>query len=728
MMPHLPSITFVPVVPLLLLALAGVVLLAADVLPLRRAASVSPVRRILVAVFSAAAIATALLPLAGPVRESRERAPSEGAILIDASRSMATEDGASGRSRYASAVEIGRAIEDANPATRWRTLRFPPGTGAAAGDGGTDAPGGLTSPLGEAIARAEGAGAEDSPQAVILLSDGADTGGRDPVAAARDARARGATVFAVSLGSSTRSPPPRIARVEIAAPERVALGAVASVRVSADLEGLDGAPVEAELLEDGVRVGTVPLAVNELHAHREARFEVALKAEGLHALEARVRSGSREARASRRLRVVAMPIEVALIDAPARWEHRYFRRALEDSPRIHLTRVELWSLESEAPATSGLAALAAIASADVIVLGDLPRRALPPVVGAAIRERVDQSGAGLLVLGGRQGLAGVLDIGLAPVLPIEVPEDASPIARAFRPAETDAGRPFLGAALALDESAVHDALQHLPPFTTFVPLGAPRPGASVLLESPGRHALLVVGRFGLGRTGVLATDETWRWAFQPAGGRPSPQDAHRALVRELVLSLAARDAGLETPLAIGLARECFSPGDVIPLSVACASSAATTLSAELEDATGKPVASAATNRAGADAVPFALALPREVAGTELVLRAIARDARGAELARDERVVTLLAPERTDEVGEPSRPDLLARIADAGGGAAFAEDAVSRGDALRAIAKALEPARPDVRRTEPLTAGPGYVAVLALLLSATWGLRRGAGLR
>ena len=61
------------------------------------------------------------------------------------------------------------------------------------------------------------------------------------------------------------------------------------------------------------------------------------------------------------------------------------------------------------------------------------------------------------------------------------------------------------------------------------------PGTFVLLESPEKEPLLVIGEYGRGRTAALAIDSTYLW------WRAGKQDFHRRFWRQLVLWLLARE-------------------------------------------------------------------------------------------------------------------------------------------------------------------------------------------
>jgi hypothetical protein len=329
-------------------------------------------------------------------------------------------------------------------------------------------------------------------------------------------------------------------------------------------------------------------------------------------------------------------------------------------------------------------------------------------------------------------MGGALDLGLAPLLPTDVGEDGAAFPRSFRPEECEAGRDLLARALGVPAPEVRAALSRLPALGSFEPLGAPRPGALVLLEGPGRKPLLALGRYGLGRTAILATDETWRWAFTGESAHEGGQAAHAGLFRELVRAVAAPAAGLAGPIDVTLAHETVEPGEHVlaRVSVAPLTSAVRVIATEdAEDAetTAVSVPSVSSVAIPGGEVALSLPVPPGARG-ELVLHVTALDAAGKEIAREDRILRVRHSGREERVGEPANAALLARIADAGGGKAFAEEDVSRGDARRVLAAALEARRRLDRVQAPLATGPGHVLLLALLLSAAWGLRRGAGLR
>src|SRR5262249_29709935 len=160
---------------------------------------------------------------------------------------------------------------------------------------------------------------------------------------------------------------------------------------------------------------------------------VPLAREGTRRLAASVACGARRATAERPIVVLPGRLRVLLVDVPARHEHRFLRRALDETPRIDVEEVQLRATETQSaanagttPATTGLpplppsgggipraAPLAALARAQVVVLGEVPRGALPADFAAALARGIERDGKGLLFLAGRGPSGLPRELGLA---------------------------------------------------------------------------------------------------------------------------------------------------------------------------------------------------------------------------------------------------------------------------------------------------------------------------
>jgi hypothetical protein len=105
----------------------------------------------------------------------------------------------------------------------------------------------------------------------------------------------------------------------------------------------------------------------------------------------------------------------------------------------------------------------------------------------------------------------------------------------------------------------------MPGLTSINYLGATKPGAAVLAEKPdddfgGSEPVLIVQRYGKGRSAALATASTWRWQML----LDAEDQRHERFWRQFVRWLAASAPG---QVDLNLDADRFAPGDEIPLTV-----------------------------------------------------------------------------------------------------------------------------------------------------------------
>lgn len=110
---------------------------------------------------------------------------------------------------------------------------------------------------------------------------------------------------------------------------------------------------------------------------------------------------------------------------------------------------------------------------------------------------------------------------LEPLVPVVI-EPSGAVVRddavsGFRPVLTQAGALHPIFRLEADAEANAETIENLPPLYFSASSIGPKPGAEVLLAHPtrtseqGQMPIVVVGRYGAGRTFFQATDDTWRW-------------------------------------------------------------------------------------------------------------------------------------------------------------------------------------------------------------------------
>ena len=383
--------------------------------------------------------------------------------------------------------------------------------------------------------------------AVILVSDGRNNAGLDPVAVASNYGLRGIAVHTIGVGDP--EPPRNAWLVGPPGPKEALREEQVSFDVTLRAEGLAGERARIEL--HGSRDGGpfVPLAtandvlpapgestkVRVVHAFDEAgdwtlKFSLAPLTD---------ESQLDDNEDVRFLRVNDERIRVLFVDDKPRWEYRYVKNALK--------RVDP-SIEMQAVLFDASPRFEQEHSKDLRPLKDLPRTQQEMLeyhvilIGDVPPERIASTEEGrrdwmnLLVqfveFGGGAGfLFGdaamperYRNTVLQDLLPV-VLEDPSWLAnnkpprdKAFRARLENPLNPHEILLLQRDP-AFNRRLweQGLPGFYVYHPVQRAKPGATVLLRHPtdrnayGNRPIAVVSPFPRGTTFFLATDETWRW-------------------------------------------------------------------------------------------------------------------------------------------------------------------------------------------------------------------------
>ena len=113
--------------------------------------------------------------------------------------------------------------------------------------------------------------------------------------------------------------------------------------------------------------------------------------------------------------------------------------------------------------------------------------------------------------------------------------------REFSVLPTRAGSLHPVARLDPDPLANRDLYRNLPPLSAVNRLGPPKPGATVLLEGLGAleepEAVLLVQRFGRGRSASLTVQDLWVW--QMDASIALEDETHEVLSRRLLRWLAS---------------------------------------------------------------------------------------------------------------------------------------------------------------------------------------------
>jgi uncharacterized membrane protein len=533
-----------------------------------------------------AGVIACLVTALEPTVELRQvtRVPNRVAVLVDASRSMEVRppDGGPSRAERAAAIldraapdiaawqKAGHEVdlysfgESVSPATA-ASLREPPAADATR--------------IGEALGELRTRYAGRDLGAVLLISDGIDTGriGEGPLDAQSRAaiEALGAPIHAVGLGENS------LRDLSIAA---VLADGFAFVRTPVSIEavirqtGLPDRQVEVALERDGRPIATRGVVLRGDRSEEKIAFDWLPDHPGNFVFRISTPVLAGEALASNNsqsftLKVIRDRVRVLHLAGRPSWDERFVRAILRRDPNVDLVSFFILRTETdEQPGNRDDLSLIPfptfeifeeqLRSFDLVIFQNFNYApyGVEPFL-PSVRNYVEEGGA-LAMIGGDLSFAsgGYGLTALRDVLPVELPAtpptlegeaDTNLSTEAFRPRLSAEGRAHPITSLLLDPHENELRWGKLPPLEGLNRVPRAKPNATTLLTHPtlkgadGKPApVLVAGETGKGRSLALLTDSAWHWGFLAAGegddGRAFQrfwENAIRWLVRDPALML-----------------------------------------------------------------------------------------------------------------------------------------------------------------------------------------------
>lgn len=637
-------------------------------------------------------------------------------VLLDISRSMRLPGVAEGESRAdwmrQTLYAEGGLLQQLSARFRPRLYTFADGT-SRVWQAEQLAPDGPRTDLAEAVEHSA-ADLGGLPLAgVLVVSDGAHNGDRDPARSVQRLLDSGVRVHALSVVDEAQQRDLRID--DVVAPNQVQSGDVVSVRVDLSSQGY-------EQIETPVRLHSPsgPAAHETAFLTGQTRRSVHLSfvagAPGLQRYEVEVPPREDEIVHHNNQRPFVVDVapreevHVLFLEGRPRAEFAYLRRALEGEEGIVVHAVV--ALDDDSEYRIGLPADAPleIAGYDAIVLGDVAVARHLDGGEEALAHYVSNRGGGLLVLGSPS----LTEAGatLRDILPVFLSPPPPPQAEGVRLRLPD--RSHADASVLAPES-----LAGLPLFRSYLQVGQAKAAASVQLQAEESGDILMAShRYGAGRVAFFGLVASWHWRAFSEPDDLTYDDFWQRTIRGLVKR--------ESRLRLHLERFTYHLGEPVGLT------------AELVDADHQPVPEARVSvamgplgAAGEGRVielEPALGEPGHYEGTlepetagEYQLDAWARqegtrlgDGRGFFEVRD------LDPELSGRIADVP---LLRRLARHGGGLFFSPAEVDE------IAERLTLSSPETSRhlVDDLWDTPWLFVGILGLLSGEWLLRRRRGL-
>jgi uncharacterized membrane protein len=379
---------------------------------------------------------------------------------------------------------------------------------------------------------------------VVVLTDGRDTPAQPlaaTLAALKDANTK---VYPVTVGSD--QPPRNIAIQTVSAQESAFKGDIVNIKVLLRGRGFgrghnvmvtlkdkhtgaqlkdaagkpveqnvalaDEAPVEAELQFKTDEVGTLDLTVEAVRQPGELDDE----------------DNSR----TMQIAVLDAKINVLYVDGYPRWEYRYIKNEMIRDPTIDISCLltsadPSFRQEGDRPITRFPESIEELMEYDVVVLGDVDPRQFSDAQLQLVSEFVAKKGGGFgMIAGPMFSPLAYRNTPIEAILPVNIsrvqPDDGATITMGFRPLLTKEGASSslfrFFADKAVNERYLRDEIQPIFWYSKGV---TAKPGVGeVYAQHPTevgpdnrKAAILVLGRFGAGRTLFSAIDDSWRWRF-----------------------------------------------------------------------------------------------------------------------------------------------------------------------------------------------------------------------
>ncbi|MBI2193499.1 MAG: hypothetical protein HYU36_16100 [Planctomycetes bacterium] len=405
---------------------------------------------------------------------------------------------------------------------------------------------------------------------ILLLSDGSNNHGPDPVQSALGFRDLASPLYVFGVGRESGFKIRDARAVQILAPRKVFSGNQFPVEAEVQAFGMQGETLEALFSFDGQDIHREKLVLNSEAEDHTLRFNHRAVLPGSHTLRITIPvSGNeisdRNNEASTFVEVLTGGLNVLYLEGKLRPEFGFLRRSLESSQNLALTsplphtistpqRLERFLQSQDLP------------KYQVVILGDIPASLFPAETLEELRRMVGERGAGMALLGGYDSLGpgGYATSPLADILPFEV---SSRDGQADGPVPvrlTAEGRSHFIMALESDPDASAAAWSALPPLLGVTQVGAAKPASRILAESEMHEPLFAVQEYGKGRVAAFLGDTTYRWVL---GQPPETAARHKRFWRQVVLWLASRDKQDQKTVLLSTDKLSYSLGESVRILV-----------------------------------------------------------------------------------------------------------------------------------------------------------------
>lgn len=368
---------------------------------------------------------------------------------------------------------------------------------------------------------------------VIVVGDGRQTRATRLEPALREAAARGAVIHAAAMGSAL--PMENVAVRGVFAEERAFLRDPMAVRALIEWRAIGSETAIEVALSDGESgevLASRQVTIGPGDGKREEEFRHRFANAGRQVLRVRVSPSEAEAtdednEAEAIILVTEEKARVLYVESTPRFEYRYLKNALLRESTIESSCLLLeadagFRQEGSRPIARFPAVEEELKEYDVVVLGDVGPDDLGPAQTAMLLEFVGSHAGGVAFLAGERHMPrSWAESALERLIPIQLTAlrsgDGQATHTPFTVRLTSEAQGSAIFRLEADAGETDESLSRLAGWHWFARVGPAQPGAAVLAVHPesqadaGATPVIVLGRYGAGRTLFLGTDELWRW-------------------------------------------------------------------------------------------------------------------------------------------------------------------------------------------------------------------------
>ncbi len=365
----------------------------------------------------------------------------------------------------------------------------------------------------------------------LVLSDGGNNLGDDPVTLAERARQGGVPVSTLGVGDPT--PTRDLAITEVLADQVVRKDNTVQVFAGIAHRGYEGKAVTVSLRRGGEVIGSKPLTLGSSARKQSVSFTYTPKKEGSFGYSVSVDTLLNEITAENNhrqflQRVVGKKLKILYVEGEPRWEYRYLKNAILRDRQIEFscfltTTGAAGGGEGNVPVYRFPPDEKSLFEYDILILGDVPRAYFSELQIRNIRRFVEDKGSSLIVLAGeKHSPQEYKGTPLEGIFPVVLP----PLAEQIKTDDpwqwelTAEGRQDPLLRLADDPAESQRIWKTLPGMFWNAGVERAKPGATVLVVNSarsnayGKRVVLAVQNFGAGRCLIQLTDTTWRWRWR----------------------------------------------------------------------------------------------------------------------------------------------------------------------------------------------------------------------